>query len=50
MEPDKPYWEAAFGIYNILKFVHVEYVRRLNYNHLPTAHKHGVRFTVRMTF
>jgi hypothetical protein len=50
MQPDKPYWEVAAGIHNILKVLHVEYVRRLNYNHLPTAHKHGIRFTLRLKF
>ena len=50
MDPNKPYWEASAGIHNIFKIVHVEYVRRLNYNELPTAHKWGVRFMIRMTF
>ena len=50
MDPKKPYWEVSAGIHNIFKIVHVEYVRRLSYNHLPTAHKHGVRFMIRMTF
>lgn len=50
MDPDKPYVELALGIHNIFKIVHVEYVRRLNYLDLPTAHKHGVRFMIRMTF
>ena len=50
MNPDEPYVELALGIHNIFKIVHVEYVRRLNYLDLPTAHKHGVRFMIRMTF
>ena len=50
MDNKKPYWEMSLGIHNIFKIVHVEYVRRLNYNELPTAHKHGVRFMIRMTF
>ena len=50
MNPKRPYWEVSAGIHNIFKIVHVEYVRRLNYNNLPTAHKHGVRFMIRMTF
>ena len=50
MDPHRPYWELAFGIHNIFKIMHVEYVRRLNYNDLPSAHKHGIRFMVRMTF
>ena len=50
MDPKRPYWEISLGLHNIFKLVHVEYVRRLNYLELPTAHKHGVRFMVRMTF
>jgi len=50
MDPNRPYWEVSAGIHNIFKIVHVEYVRRLSYNDLPTAHKHGVRFMIRMTF
>jgi hypothetical protein len=50
IDPKKPYWELSLGIHNIFKLIHVEYVRRLNYNELPTAKKHGVRFMVRMTF
>ena len=50
IDPKRPYWEISLGIHNIFKIVHVEYVRRMNYNELPTAHKHGVRFMVRMTF
>lgn len=50
MNPKEPYVEMSLGIHNIFKIVHVEYVRRLNYLDLPTAHKHGVRFMIRMTF
>ncbi|MGI6222003.1 MAG: DUF5686 family protein [Prevotella sp.] len=50
MDPDKPYFEIVAGIHNIFKLLHVEYVRRLNYNDLPTAHKHGVRVMLRFTF
>ena len=50
MDSHKPYWEVSAGIHNIFKIVHVEYVRRLNYNELPTAHKWGIRFMIRMTF
>ncbi len=45
-----PYWEASFGIHNIFKLLHVEFVRRFTYLDLPTANKHGVRFTIRTTF
>ncbi len=50
MDPKKPYWELSAGIHNILKIVHVEYIRRFGYLHLPTAHKQGIRFMIRMTF
>ena len=50
MDTDRPYMEATFGVYNILKFFHVEYVRRLNYLDHPNAHKHGVRFGLHLTF
>ena len=30
--------------------LHVEYVRRLNYNELPTASKWGIRFMIRTVF
>ena len=50
MDPKKPYVEMSFGIHNIFKIIHVEYVHRFNYLNLPTAHKHGVRFMFRMTF
>lgn len=50
LDSEKPYWEMSLGIHNIFKLLHIEYARRLNYNHLPTAHKRGVRFTFRMTF
>lgn len=50
MDPKRPYMEMSVGVHNIFKLIQVEYVRRLNYNNLPTAHKHGVRFMIRMTF
>ncbi|MBO4826794.1 MAG: carboxypeptidase-like regulatory domain-containing protein [Prevotella sp.] len=50
MDKNEPYVELIAGIHNILKIMHVEYVRRLNYLNLPTASKHGIRFMVRMTF
>ncbi|MGN1229943.1 MAG: DUF5686 family protein [Prevotella sp.] len=47
----KPYVEAAVGIHNILSFMHVEYVRRLNYtNALPSVHKQGVRIRAEFKF
>ena len=50
MNRREPYVEMAFGIHNIFKIMHVEYVRRLNYLGLPTAQKDGIRFMFRMTF
>ena len=50
MDGKRPYWEASFGIHNIFKLLHVEYVRRFTYLDLPTANKWGFRFTIRTTF
>lgn len=50
MDPKKPYIEISAGIHNIFKLLHVEYVRRLNYNELPTANKWGIRFMIRTVF
>lgn len=43
MDSAKPYCECSVGICNILGMLRIEYVRRLNYLDLPTAHRHGVR-------
>ena len=50
MDSNKPYWEISAGIHNIFKIVHVEYIRRLSYNHLPTAHKWGMRYVIAFSF
>lgn len=50
LDPKEPYVEVCAGIHNIFKLLHVEYVRRLNYNHLPTANKWGVRLMIRTVF
>lgn len=50
MDMNRPYVELVAGIHNIFKLLHVEYVRRLTYLDLPTAHKHGIRFMLQMTF
>ena len=50
MDSNRPYVEIVAGIHNIFKIMHVEYVRRLNYLDLPTAHKQGIRVMFRMTF
>lgn len=44
-----PYVELVFGIHNIFKIFHVEYVRRLNYLQADTQ-KWGIRFLFRLTF
>ena len=50
MDSKKPYAEIVLGIHNIFKFFHVEYVRRLNYNELPTSPKWGMRYTIAFSF
>jgi hypothetical protein len=50
MDSKKPYYEFVVGVYNIFKILRVEYVRRLSYLDLPTAHKRGVRIMLHMTF
>lgn len=44
-----PYVELVFGIHNIFKIFHIEYVRRLNYLQADT-HKWGLRFLFRLSF
>ena len=50
MNPKRPYFEILVGVTNIFKFLSVQYVRRLNYLDLPTAHKQGVRFDFMFKF
>ena len=50
MDSKHPYFEYAIGVQNILSLIQIEYVRRLNYLDLPTATKHGIRFTITPTF
>lgn len=50
MDPKVPYMEVSFGIYNIFKLLHIEYVRRLNYLDHPGINKHGIRFMIQMVF
>ena len=50
MDKHRPYFELIAGVHNIFKILHVDYVRRLSYLDLPTAHKHGIRLMMRMTF
>ena len=50
MDSKKPYAELILGVHNIFKFFHVEYVRRLTYNNLPTSPKWGMRYTIAFSF
>ena len=50
MNPKRPYVELIAGVHNIFKILHVEFVHRCNYTHLPTAKRNGVRFMMRVTF
>lgn len=50
MESSRPYVEVVAGVHNVFRFLHIEYVRRLTYLNLPTAHKHGLRFKVSVKF
>ncbi|MCC8096274.1 MAG: DUF5686 and carboxypeptidase regulatory-like domain-containing protein [Tannerellaceae bacterium] len=45
-----PYMEYGLGVENIFKFLRLDYVRRLTYLDNPGIQKHGVRFTMRLTF
>ena len=45
-----PYMEASVGIENILKFMRVDYVWRLNYRDRPDISKSGVRITMKVSF
>ncbi|MDE6354440.1 MAG: hypothetical protein K2L56_05215, partial [Prevotella sp.] len=50
MDPQRPYVEVLVGVHNVLRSLHIEYVRRLTYLDLPTASKHGVRFKFSVKF
>lgn len=50
MDPKKPYVELVFGIHNIFKIFHIEYVRRMNYIYGDETHKWGIRGIFRVTF
>ncbi len=50
MDPNRPYVELVLGVHNIFKFFHVEYVRRLSYNDLPTSPKWGMRYVIAFSF
>ena len=44
-----PYMELSIGLHNILKFIRVDYVRRLNYLY-PGVKKNGVRVCLQFDF
>jgi hypothetical protein len=50
MDPHKPYVEVMVGIHNIFQFINIDYVRRLNYNSLPTSPKWGLRYSATLSF
>ncbi len=50
MNPHEPYMELRVGVHNIFKLFRLDYVRRLNYLGLPTAHKHSVRMGFGFSF
>ena len=50
MDGKHPYFEYAVGVQNILSLIQIEYVHRINYLYLPTAAKHGIRFTINPSF
>jgi len=41
----KPYVETSIGLENILKFMRIDAIWRLSYNHHPDIQKFGVKFT-----
>ncbi len=45
-----PYMEASVGVENILKFMRLDYVWRLNYRDNPGIQKRGVRCTMSVSF
>lgn len=50
MDGSKPYAEVSFGIQNIFKILHVEYIRRLSYLDHKNVSKRGIRFAVVLNF
>ncbi len=49
MDPHTPYVELIFGLHNIFKIFHIEYVRRMNYIYDDT-HKWGIRGIFKVSF
>jgi hypothetical protein len=50
MDPKVPYVEVGFGIFNIFKLLHVEYIHRLTYRNNPNINIHGIRFMILTAF
>lgn len=50
MDPKRPYIEALFGIHNIFKLFHIDYVRRFTYIDDPRTTRWGIRFMARVIF
>lgn len=48
MNPQIPYMEFSVGLYNILKFMRIDYVHRITYRDLPGAQRWGIRLGVDM--
>ena len=46
----RPYMEVGVGLDNILTFLRVDYVWRINYRHNPGINRSGVRIQLHFTF
>lgn len=47
---NKPYMEYNIGVENILSFIRIDYVRRINYKDHPDVNKSGIRFALKFSF
>ncbi len=45
-----PYMEVGVGVENILKFIRIDYVWRLNYLDHPNIDKRGIRILLKVSF
>jgi hypothetical protein len=50
LSPEDVYYEAGFGVENILKLIRIEGVWRLSYLDLPDVEKFGIRFRLELAF
>ncbi len=46
----RPYMEIGVGLDNILTFLRIDYIWRLNYRHTPGVNKSGIRIQLHFTF